>query len=150
MIELTVSNAEARPDGAASLTDAYVLRYLLQQAGAAGSSFVWRQTEEGGYTASAEGVRLNLDMAHSRSGSRVVLSLGDEQDTIEMAEPYPVSLFGGKYATPEDAELAQLLRALFAAVRRQASRNEENLEKRLDARKQTFYRRLLFGPAGRT
>jgi len=149
MIDLTVASAEARPEAAASLTDAYVLRYLLQQAGAANSSFVWRQTEEGGYTAAAEGVRLSLDVAHSRSGSRVVLSLGDDQDTIEVTEAYPVSLFGGRYATPEDAEVAQLLRALHTAVRRQASRNEENLEKRLDARKQTFFRRLLFGPTAR-
>jgi hypothetical protein len=136
--------------GTTHFSDAYVLRYLLQQTLQIRPELLWRHDEDDGAFTSAVGpIRLRLDLVHSRSGSLAILSIGNGDDSIHIAEPRPISFFGSQFATPEDAEVAQLLNSLFSAAKTQATRNEKHMEEHLDARKQQLYRQLLFGAGDR-
>jgi hypothetical protein len=127
------------------LTDSYILHYLIQRTNDIVAPLRWREREQGGWEARAEGVRLELELLHDRAGSRWLLILRLGEDRTELPEPLNRALFSRKYRSEEEREVAESLRSLAQAAQSQIAARRKTATSGKGIQKQSIYRRLLFG-----
>ena len=125
-------------------SDAYIVRYLLQNTVAAHQPILWREKEAGEYVATVNGVPLELSCAHSATGSRWQITLLRDLARVCVEEPANIGFLGERYKTAEQRELAQLVQNLASAVARQCQAIQAQRCKAKDGIKEMIYRQLLF------
>ena len=86
-------------------SDAYIVRYLLQNTVAAHQPILWREKEAGEYVATVNGVSLELSCAHSATGSRWQITLLRDLAGVCVEEPANIGFLGERYKTAEQREL---------------------------------------------
>jgi hypothetical protein len=125
------------------ISDAYVVQYLLQGTRPGNGQIQWQERDDDGYTATVNGIRLELDSVPARSGARLFLTLTCGREKVGVAEPLNTGIFREKYQDEDQRRLAHLLRDLARAAARQcAARHTESVENASVIR-EAIFRRLL-------
>lgn len=128
---------------ASSISEMYVVQYLLQNTRETSPPLVWYDREYGGFVATVSGVHLELGREHSIVGSRVMLTLSRGTDRVYISEP-PVATLGGRYRSEDHRRLAEMMKDLERVVLKQcASRRNQSSQVR-DRIKNGIFRQLLF------
>lgn len=127
------------------LTPELIVEYLLQQTRTTSAPIPWQETNCGGFRTQLNDVLVELCEVPSRSGSHWCLTLTAQLDKVYLQEPQSVGVFGRKYQSDSDKEIAEKMRELarLAAVQCEA-RRQRAWEQREQIR-QNMFRRLLFG-----
>lgn len=89
----------------------------------------------------ASGIQIELFAVQNTGGSRICVKLRWDLTLAWIEEPPDIGIFGRRYRSADDSDLAGALKQLDRAVRRQcATGGAEGA-----ATKQQIYRQLLFG-----
>lgn len=129
------------------ISDCLVVQYLLQETGSSANSIQWQETEEG-YVTHLNGVRIEFGNLHTRTASRfcVIFSCAASQcftRRVQVVEPVKSGLFRPGYDREEDRQLAELLRELHTAIRRQAYDRKRSGAEDESVIREMLYKRLL-------
>lgn len=131
-----------------SVSETYVIGYLLRETEAGSKGMDWSEAESSGFQAVLNDVRVQMYTVQSMSGPRLCLEFGLAHDKVYIQEPVKVALFGCPYRNEEEAELAERLHELYAAIARQVRRRQaEASEHELQIR-ESIFRQILFGGPG--
>jgi hypothetical protein len=129
------------------ITNAYTIQFLVEGTLAVPPSIVWRElaNEAAGFAAHVCGVEITLTQIHTRPALRTRLSFRCGVEEFSLYAPVPVGWFGRKYASPDDADLAERLRVLLDAVARQCSERQAQAYAHPEEVRERIYKKLLFG-----
>jgi hypothetical protein len=128
-----------------AVTDEYVVQFLLNATQASGEGIAWQPGEAGGYGAEVNGVRITLFQAHSMGWSGLCISLMRGADVAQIEEPRPASMFGRKYGSEDERQLAATMQELGGAISRQCHAREARAWQLREKIRETLYRQVLFG-----
>ena len=115
-------------------------------------SIVWRElaNEALAFTASVGAVDVTIAAFHTRPAVRTGLTFRSGVEEFALYSPIPVGWFGKKYASQDDADLAERLQGLLQAAAHQcAQRNAQAYEHPEKIREQ-MYQKLLFEQPAKT
>lgn len=127
------------------MTDLLVVRYLAQLTGDEPCTVEWHDAESNAHETSLNGVQIEFQDVPELGGSRLFLTLNFGGEQVHIAEPRVVSLFGKRYASEEERDLAAALKTLGRLIARQRSARRETRRRQRGASRQTIFHRLLFG-----
>ncbi|MEQ1885240.1 MAG: hypothetical protein ABL967_09280 [Bryobacteraceae bacterium] len=128
------------------VSDLYVVQYLLQETSRANGGIEWeeRSRERAGFTARVGGVGVELENAHFRAGTVVMLRFQSSGESFAICEPMPQGWLAQSYESDDDRTLAATMRDLMSCVSRQcAERRSSALDHAWEIR-QRVYEQLLF------
>ncbi len=125
------------------ISDHYIVQYLLQGTRHATQPIVWREADGEGYTSATRGVELHLNHVANRGGARIRLSLATPAGEVHISEPPNIGLFGARYRTEDDRQLASLLKELAAEVSNQCADRDNRSRATTGAIRQFVYQRLI-------
>jgi hypothetical protein len=130
-----------------AISDIYVVQHLLTETSATFEALCWRELENGGYAAERNGTSLHLSSSHSRTGSRLFLTVSCGLYKTHIAEPQSTGVLRARYAEPDDERLAALLHELQDAVVAQCTRRERAARESAARIREAIFQRLVFGKA---
>ena len=125
------------------ISDNYVVQYLVQNTDADDGSLMWRETEFEGYVASLNGIQIEFACAPGRTGARFFLTFSTSVSSVQIVEPYNTGIFRPKYANDDENRLAELMKSLGQAIRRQCSARRKIETEFAGPIREDMYRRLL-------
>jgi hypothetical protein len=132
------------------ISDVYIVESLLQSTLARPEPLRWNEFDAGGYAtlgyfAQVGAVRIELNCTPGITGSRLCLTLSDEQDKVCVQEPEPAGFFGRKYRDEDEGRLARALRQLRSAAVRQCRLREARAAEDTESIRERIFSQLLFG-----
>src|SRR5438128_2234493 len=126
-----------------SISDNYIVQYLLQATQSGRELIVWKEKESEGYTARVRGIQLDLENVTSRTGSRLYLSFTCLSEKVQIREPLSIGVIRTKYESDDQQALAGLMKELAVTVARQCAARRNRSAAAIDGIRQTVYRRLI-------
>ncbi|MEQ1947863.1 MAG: hypothetical protein ABL995_11780 [Bryobacteraceae bacterium] len=131
------------------VSDLYVVQYLLQETNRANGGLEWeeRSRERAGFTARAGGVSVDLENAHFRAGTRVMLRFQSAGESFAICEPLRQGWLAQSYESDDDRTLAAAMRELMRCVSRQCAERRSSAFDHAAEIRQRVCEQLLFREA---
>jgi hypothetical protein len=131
-----------------AISDNFVIQYLLQETRSIDSPIQWQETDDDGYIASLNGVHIEFNNIPTRTGSHfcVTFSCALNQcltEKVQVLEPVKSGVFHPAYDSEDDHHLAELLRELSLAIRRQVYDRKRSRARSESAIREILFQRLL-------
>lgn len=126
------------------LSDALLVRYLVNATESSDPIF-WRELQDGGHRAEIHGIRVDLKECAARAGSYLCLLLSSGAESVAIPEPRSSSVFGVRYESEEQSELADLMQTLGRLVRRQCDLRRERSAECRNRIRQEIFQQVMFG-----
>ena len=132
-----------------SVSDSYIVQYLLQSTLDREPIAIWKEKDHGFRTV-VRGVGVELDLVPSRTGDRVFLTFAAGEHRVHIAEPLDLGLLSSKYESEDKRELASLMRELLRGVARTCAGRHAEASADPAGSRETVFKRLLFSeePSG--
>ena len=128
------------------VSDIYVVQFLLQETNRTNGGVEWdeRSRERAGFTARVGGVRVDLENAHFRAGTCVMLRFQNASEGFAICEPMPQGWLAQSYESDDDRTLAATMRELMRAAGAQCARRRSSAYEHAAEIRQRVYEQLLF------
>jgi hypothetical protein len=132
------------------VSDIYVVQYLLQETNRANGGIEWeeRSRERSGFFARVGSVRVELETAHFRSGTCVMLRFQSAGESFSICEPMPQGWLAQSYESDDDRALAGTMRELMRSASARWTRRRSSAQEHAAEIRQRVYEQLLFHETG--